>query len=74
MQEIPIILYGREYWSRVIDFQFLADEGVIADEHLDLIDFAESPEEAWDIIARFHDHQGRRCVGTEQASSFPNHW
>ncbi len=56
MQEIPIILYGREYWSRVIDFQFLADEGVIADEHLDLIDFAESPEEAWEIIARFHEH------------------
>jgi uncharacterized protein (TIGR00730 family) len=56
MQEIPIILYGLEYWSRVIDFQFLADEGVIADEHLDLINFVESPEEAWDIIARFHDH------------------
>ncbi|MCH8923907.1 MAG: LOG family protein [Planctomycetes bacterium] len=60
MQEIPIILYGREYWSRVIDFQFLADEGVIADEHLDLVDFVESPEEAWDIIARFHNHQGGR--------------
>ena len=30
MQEIPIILFGREYWDRVIDFQFLADEGVIA--------------------------------------------
>ena len=25
MQEIPIILYGREYWERVLDFQFLAD-------------------------------------------------
>lgn len=54
MQAIPIILFGREYWSRVIDFQFLADEGVIADEHLDLIDFAETPQEAWDIITRFH--------------------
>jgi len=54
MQEIPVILYGREYWERVIDFQFLADEGVIADEHLDLIDFAETPQEAWGIITRFH--------------------
>jgi len=51
MQEIPIVLYGREYWSRVIDFQFLADEGVVADEHLDLIQFAETPEEAWSIIS-----------------------
>lgn len=54
MQEIPIILFGREYWQRVIDFQFLADEGVIDDEDLDLFHYAETPEEAWEIIARFH--------------------
>jgi len=54
MQDIPIVLYSREYWSRVIDFQFLADEGVIRDEHLDLIQYAESPQEAWEIITRFH--------------------
>jgi len=54
MQDIPIVLYSREYWNRVIDFQFLADEGVIRDEHLDLIQYAESPQEAWEIITRFH--------------------
>jgi hypothetical protein len=54
MQKIPIILYCKEYWDRVIDFQFLADEGVIADEHLNLIDYAETPEQAWEIISRFH--------------------
>ncbi len=59
MQAIPIILFGREYWSRVIDFQFLADEGVIADEHLDLIEYAETPEEAWEIITRFHGNGTR---------------
>lgn len=54
MQEIPIILYGREYWERVIDFQFLADEGVIADEHLKLIQYAETPADAWSQITKFH--------------------
>jgi uncharacterized protein (TIGR00730 family) len=54
MQAIPIVMYGREYWRRVINFQFLADEGVIADEHLKLIDYADSPEEAWELILRFH--------------------
>lgn len=54
MQEIPIILYGRAFWDRAIDFQFLADEGVIADEHLDLVSYSETPEEAWDAIVRFH--------------------
>jgi hypothetical protein len=58
MQAIPIIMYGRDYWQRAIDFQFLADEGVIADEHLNLVQYAESPEEAWQIIERFHNHGG----------------
>jgi hypothetical protein len=56
MQDIPIILFGREYWKQVINFEFLADEGVIRDEHLDLIDYAETPAEAWNIIENFHEH------------------
>jgi uncharacterized protein (TIGR00730 family) len=58
MQAIPIVLVGREYWERVIDFQFLADEGVIADEDLELIDFAETPEEVWGVIQKFHRLRG----------------
>lgn len=56
MQDIPIILYGSDYWNNVINFQYLADEGVIRDSHLDLISFADSPSQAWDIIAKFHNH------------------
>jgi uncharacterized protein (TIGR00730 family) len=59
MQAIPIILYGRDYWSQVVNFQFLADEGVIEDAHLDLLSYAETPQEAWQIIERFHA-QGER--------------
>ena len=55
MQEIPIILYGEQYWRSVIDFQMLADEGVIADDNLDLLQFAESPQQAWDMIAQYHN-------------------
>ncbi len=54
MQDIPIVLYGTEYWRAIIDFQRLADEGVIRDEHLELIHFADSPKQAWEIIARYH--------------------
>jgi uncharacterized protein (TIGR00730 family) len=54
MQPVPIILYGREYWSKVIDFNFLADSGVIADRHLELFSYAETPEEAWQQILDFH--------------------
>lgn len=54
MQEIPIILYSKEYWDGIIDFQFLADEGVIDDCHLDLFQYTETPEETWNVIKDFH--------------------
>ncbi len=55
MQPVPIILFGRDYWSKVINFQFLADSGVISDEHLKLFSYAETPEEAWQQILDFHE-------------------
>jgi uncharacterized protein (TIGR00730 family) len=54
MQHIPVIMVGKEYWSRVIDFQFLADEGVVTDEDLKLFEFADTAERAWEIICEFH--------------------
>ena len=48
--EIPIILFGRDYWSKVINFQFLSDHGLISDEHINLFQYADSASEAWDII------------------------
>ena len=55
MQPVPIILFGRDYWSKVINFQFLADSGVISDEHLKLFTYAETAEEAWQQILDFHE-------------------
>ncbi len=54
MQDIPIILYSKDYWNGIIDFQFLADEGVIQDRHLELFQYTESPEETWKVITDFH--------------------
>jgi uncharacterized protein (TIGR00730 family) len=59
MQAIPVILYGRAYWEKILNFQALADEGVIADEHLNLITYAETPEEAWAIVVNYHDHDAQ---------------
>jgi len=48
--QIPIILFGRDYWSKVINFQFLSDHGLISDEHMNLFQYADSASEACDII------------------------
>jgi uncharacterized protein (TIGR00730 family) len=58
MQAIPIVLFGREYWQHAVDFQFLADQGTIADEDLDLVGYAETAAEAWEIIQRGEGRKG----------------
>ena len=58
MQEIPVILFGKEYWQNVVDFDYMASEGVIADAHKELVSYAETPYEAWDMIERFHASRG----------------
>ncbi len=52
-RSMPIILFGRNYWSQLINFDFLADSGLITDEHLNLFDYAETPLEAWEKIRDF---------------------
>ena len=54
MQHIPVIVVGRDYWSRAVDFDFLADEGVVADEELQLFQYAETAAAAWKVICDFH--------------------
>ena len=48
--KIPIILFGKEYWDKLINFKYLADLGLISDEHLNLFKYADTPLEAWAII------------------------
>jgi uncharacterized protein (TIGR00730 family) len=47
---LPILLYGRDFWSKVVNFQALADEGVIAPRDLDLFHIVETAEEGWAIV------------------------
>lgn len=49
---IPIVLFDRAYWSKVINFEALLAEGMIAADDLSLFDFAESAEEAWDCLVK----------------------
>jgi uncharacterized protein (TIGR00730 family) len=62
MQPIPVILFGKAFWDELIDFQFLADEGTIRDEHLSLMTYAETPLEAWEQISKFYGLPDERRV------------
>ena len=58
VRPLPILLFGRDFWSRMVNFQGLADEGVIAPSDLDLIHWSEDAEEAWAFVQDFYRRHG----------------
>ncbi|PFG64332.1 hypothetical protein AXZ77_2969 [Thioclava sp. ES.031] len=59
IRPLPVILVGRDYWSRVFDPEFLVEEGVIDPEDRDLFWYAETAEEIWEDIGRWYAQFGR---------------
>ena len=53
-QDMPVVLVGRSYWEKAIDFAFLEEEGVIAPGDLDIFKFADNADEAWEHILSWH--------------------
>ena len=51
---VPIILFGSQFWKRVVDLDFLVEEGTISAENLGLFHYTDNPQEAWEIIRSFY--------------------
>jgi uncharacterized protein (TIGR00730 family) len=58
IKPIPVVLVGEAYWRRAVDFDFLVHEGVIDVEDRELFWFAETAQEIWNGILRWHDASG----------------
>ncbi|MEP2532328.1 TIGR00730 family Rossman fold protein [Shimia sp.] len=59
MECVPFLLFGREFWEKIINWDALADAGTISADDLDLFRFVETAEEAIDVIDNWGDC-GRR--------------
>lgn len=55
---LPIVLVGEEYWRKVIDFDYLVDEGVIDLEDRDLFWYAETADAIWQGLANWYEKRG----------------
>lgn len=53
-ERVPVILYDKAFWQRLINFEMLAEEGLISPQDLELIQYVDSPEQAWQIIYDFY--------------------
>ncbi len=55
IKPMPVILFGRDFWGRVVDFHGLVEEGVISPTDLDLFRLVETAEEAWAYVQSFYE-------------------
>jgi uncharacterized protein (TIGR00730 family) len=51
----PVLLFGRDFWTRLINFDLLVETGLISPMDLKLFRFVETAEEAWSVL---EDHYG----------------
>lgn len=62
MEPLPILLFGEEFWTRVVDFTALAEEGTISPDDLGIVRFVETGEEAWQKVQEFYrEPVGWKC-------------
>ena len=52
---VPIILFGTDYWKRLFNFDVMLEEGAISPQDLDLIQYVDDPQDAWDAIRKFYE-------------------
>lgn len=50
IKPLPVLLFGKDFWQKLVNFDFLVEEGVISPGDLDIFHFVESAEEAAAII------------------------
>ncbi len=53
-KQVPIVLFGTDYWKRIINFDALVEEGVISPADLELFQYADDPNVAWEYIRSFY--------------------
>jgi uncharacterized protein (TIGR00730 family) len=51
---VPIVLFGTDYWKRLLNLDVLVEEGAISPEDLALFSYADEPAQAWAIIRGFY--------------------
>ena len=54
MERVPVILFGKEFWSRAVDLDYLAEQGTISPGDQNIIDAVDTADEAWAIIKEFY--------------------
>jgi uncharacterized protein (TIGR00730 family) len=62
-KKIVVVIYGSEYWKKILNFEAMADAGVISPQDLELFKFCDSPEESFEFL---RENLTRHHLGPQQ--------
>jgi uncharacterized protein (TIGR00730 family) len=65
IRPLPVVLVGRAYWDRLIDFSYLMEEGTIDIEDREIFWYAETAEDAWQGIVAWYQESGEPFFSEE---------
>ncbi|WP_200834901.1 TIGR00730 family Rossman fold protein [Phyllobacterium salinisoli] len=54
MERVPLLMFGKEFWSKAINIEYLAEQGTVSPADVELLTFVDTAEEAWDKIKAFY--------------------
>jgi len=60
IQPIPVLLFGRQFWERVVNFDALVEEGVVSEKDLGIFRYVETADEAWDAVQSFYRERAEK--------------
>ena len=53
-EPVPVVLFGSDFWNKLINFDMLVESGVISPQDMALFTFVDTPEAAWEAIQSFY--------------------
>ena len=73
-RKVPVLLYGPEYWKKLVSFDLLVETGMIAKEDLDLFRFVDTPKEGLKLLQHLLGSEGRPEEPSLAKSKTPDRW
>ncbi|MDP2779700.1 MULTISPECIES: LOG family protein [Devosia] len=55
MDRVPLLLFGKEFWGKVLNLEALAEMGTISPGDLELFNIVDSADQGWDVVRKFYN-------------------
>ncbi len=71
IKPLPVLLFGREFWQKLINFDFMVEEGVVSPEDLHIFSFVETAEEAAAIVEHYYERVKGQWIDRRRPAAAP---